>query len=144
MKSVIAILVLVLRPSPSPAASSYNACNQPNPCNPCQEGPVYQSPCCPAPSGGMGYRQELDSQPPPRVLPGRVDPESREARGGVIRCAFLLLPDRPGGRRTPARTRSAPPNEARISPPDSPPRGSRGSRAGHHKWPKMHRLREIT
>jgi hypothetical protein len=48
MKYVIAVMALVI------AAGVFVGCSScPNPCDPCVTAPVYQSPCCPAPSGGV-------------------------------------------------------------------------------------------
>mgnify|MGYP001827432010 CR=1 FL=1 len=55
LKNVVVTLALVAVLSLAGCAGCMDPCNQPNPCNPCQEGPVYSSPCCPAPSAGMGY-----------------------------------------------------------------------------------------
>ncbi len=53
MKIVIALLVLVVAAGGMLGCSSCNPCNDCNPCEPCVAAPVYQSPCCPAPTGGV-------------------------------------------------------------------------------------------
>lgn len=53
MKSLLAILFVVVLAA-ALMGCSCNPCNQCNPCGPCQVAPVYQSPCCPAPGGGIG------------------------------------------------------------------------------------------
>jgi hypothetical protein len=52
MKTFVLALALVLTLG-LVAGCCADPCNQCNPCEPCVAAPVYQSPCCPAPSGGV-------------------------------------------------------------------------------------------
>lgn len=56
MKKFVVVLALVISVGALVGCSCNNPCNQPNQCDPCQpsvSAPVYQSPCCPAPSGAV-------------------------------------------------------------------------------------------
>jgi hypothetical protein len=48
MKKIFSVVALL-------GSLGFAGCNSccPNPCNQCCPEPVYQSPCCPAPSGGI-------------------------------------------------------------------------------------------
>jgi hypothetical protein len=50
MKTVIALVALFVVAG---ALAGCNAMDPCNPCNTCVSAPVYQSPCCPAPSGSV-------------------------------------------------------------------------------------------
>jgi hypothetical protein len=52
MRKIVIALALVLAIGVV-AGCSCDPCNQCNPCEPCVAAPVYQSPCCPAPSGSV-------------------------------------------------------------------------------------------
>ncbi|MFM8981198.1 MAG: hypothetical protein ACKOSS_12155, partial [Planctomycetia bacterium] len=53
MKKLLSLVALL---GTVAALTGCNACSpcEPNPCAPCVAEPVYQSPCCPAPSGRIG------------------------------------------------------------------------------------------
>ena len=52
MKKIVIALALVLAVGLL-SGCNCDPCNTCNPCEPCVAAPVYQSPCCPAPSGGV-------------------------------------------------------------------------------------------
>lgn len=52
MRKIVLVLALVAAVT-AVAGCNCDPCNTCNPCEPCVAAPVYQSPCCPAPSGGV-------------------------------------------------------------------------------------------